>query len=313
MIKDLLYRSDILYELITPNNFEFLNDCNKKQMEFENDLKIANDKKEKIEKELIKIENMEDYSKRIEKRANAQIAHKSVENIIKNLIKMMENFKQIENSTLDLMLKENPSQEKVKEINDEINRYKEDQKKYDQENVQFYEMVNEFLNEIEPQKEKKVEVDLDTEKITEEEIKLRKFNLNLEDNLVLRVSEKEGKIFFPYTKQEVEEFLEKFPKDYKSANDVVRQEFIADFNLYNHHPVFERFREAYALSRNKEMKPLIESVKFAMNIMFRREINPIIIAAVKSEKQLESYIECLEKNKLEDFKYFKIIFEINPI
>jgi len=61
------------------------------------------------------------------------------------------------------------------------------------------------------------------------------------------------------------------------------------------------------------MKSAIDSLKFAMEIMFKSNINPTIIAAVKSQQQLEDYIECLEKNKLEDFKHFEIIFEVNPL
>ena len=119
--------------------------------------------------------------------------------------------------------------------------------------------------------------------------------------------------FDVYTKAEVEEFLEKYPEEYISAKDVIEQEFIADISIYNEHPVLARFREAYSLSRNKEMKSAIDSLKFAMDIMFRRDINPAIIAAVKSQKQLDKYIECLDNGKLENFKYFNIIFEVNPI
>ena len=38
-----------------------------------------------------------------------------------------------------------------------------------------------------------------------------------------------------------------------------------------------------------------------------------IIAAVKNKKQLEEYIKCVDENKLDDFKYFKIKYEINPL
>ena len=56
-----------------------------------------------------------------------------------------------------------------------------------------------------------------------------------------------------------------------------------------------------------------ESFSYAKNIMLKSEINPYIIAASKSRKQLEEYIHCLENNKLDEFKYFKIIYEINPL
>lgn len=42
------------------------------------------------------------------------------------------------------------------------------------------------------------------------------------------------------------------------------------------------------------MKSAIDSLKFAMDMIFRSDINPTIIAAVKSQKQLEKYVEYLE-------------------
>lgn len=79
------------------------------------------------------------------------------------------------------------------------------------------------------------------------------------------------------------------------------------------YPVLARFREAYSLSRNKEMKSAIDSLKYAMDLMFRSDINPTIIAAVKSQKQLEDYIQCLENSTLDSFPHFTIVFEVNPI
>jgi len=46
--------------------------------------------------------------------------------------------------------------------------------------------------------------------------------------------------------------------------------------------------------------------------MFRYEINPAIIAACKTQADLEDYLNCLEMDKLNDFNRFKIKFEINP-
>ena len=57
---------------------------------------------------------------------------------------------------------------------------------------------------------------------------------------------------------------------------------------------------------------IFDSFVYAKSIMFRSEINAYIIASVKSKKQLEEYIECLEENKLDSYKYFKIKYEINP-
>ena len=48
-------------------------------------------------------------------------------------------------------------------------------------------------------------------------------------------------------------------------------------------------------------------------MMFRHDLNPTIIAACKTQEQLEHYLSCLERNSLEEFKDFEIRFELNPL
>ena len=84
-------------------------------------------------------------------------------------------------------------------------------------------------------------------------------------------------------------------------------------SMFNRHPILARFKEAYYLCRTKEMMSIFESFSYAKSMMFRTDLNPYIIAAVKSKKQLEDYIRCLEENKLEEYSYFKIVFDVNPL
>ena len=134
---------------------------------------------------------------------------------------------------------------------------------------------------------------------------------NLKDNLVLKICEK--RVELPYTKKEVEDFMREYPDDYKTVQDVIVKEFMVNASLFNKHPILSRFKETYYLCRTKEMMPIFESFSYAKELMFRSDINPYIIAAVKSKKQLEEYIKCLEENRLEDYSYFKIIYEVNPL
>ena len=60
------------------------------------------------------------------------------------------------------------------------------------------------------------------------------------------------------------------------------------------------------------MMNIFDSFSYAKKIMFRSDINSYVIAAVKSVKQLEEYIECVEENKPEKFSYFKIIYDVKP-
>ena len=136
---------------------------------------------------------------------------------------------------------------------------------------------------------------------------------NFEENDTLLVSEKLKKVFLPYTKQEISLYLEQYPDSYKSYQDVVNKEFILSLDYYMKHPVVARFREAYSLVRDRESKSVIDAFKFAIDIMFHYSLNPAIIAACKTQEQLEHYLACLDKNKLDEFNDFKIKFEITPL
>lgn len=137
--------------------------------------------------------------------------------------------------------------------------------------------------------------------------------LELKDNHILIVSGRLNKVFLPYTKSEILSFLEQYPDEYSSVEDVINKEFILPLDYYMHHPITARFREAYSLIRDREAKNAIEAFSYAMNLMFRYDLNPTIIAACKTQQQLENYISCLEKNILNEFKDFEIRFEITPM
>ncbi len=316
MIKDILYNSNILEGLFTPKDFEFLKDTNNKQEKLDFEIKMTKLKRDKIietinrinieEKE---IENID--TNHLKKYVDiAENAFDSVNKIIENLTQLLNKFNDIEQDIIQLVVKKESNNnvdvtQTVENINQKIIKFQIEDRKIKNENEKLNINVNAFLNQN--------NLNIVTkDKVERENVKLDSVN-DIKDNLELIVSERQKRVYLPYTKSEIEEFLENYPDEYKTAKDVIEQEFIADISIYNKHPILARFREAYSLYRNKEMKSPIDSLKFAMDIMFRSDLNPTIIAAVKSEKQLENYIECLEKNKLEEFKYFTITFEVNPI
>lgn len=135
----------------------------------------------------------------------------------------------------------------------------------------------------------------------------------INDNPVLVISEKLKKVFLPYYKREIDLYLEQYPNSYKSAKDVINKEFVLPLDHYMHHPVVARFRETYALIRDRESKSIIDALKYALDIMFHYELNPAIIAACKTQEQLEHYMDCAEKNRLDEFKDFEIRFEVAPL
>ncbi len=133
------------------------------------------------------------------------------------------------------------------------------------------------------------------------------------DNRCLLISEKANKVFLPYKISEIKSYLEQFPDEYYSLSDVINKEYILSLTYFIRHPSFARFREAYSLSRDREARPVIESIKYAMDLMFKTNLNPAIIAACKTQEQLQNYLDCLDSNSLYKFTDFDILFEINPI
>ena len=136
---------------------------------------------------------------------------------------------------------------------------------------------------------------------------------NIQNNNTLIISEKDNKVFLPYTVSEIQSYMEKYPKEYKSLEYVINKEFILPLDYYTKHPSLARFREAYSLIRDREAKSVFDALKYALNIMFKYDLNPAIISSCKTEEALNLYIECLENKDLSKFNLFKIEFRLNPL
>lgn len=136
---------------------------------------------------------------------------------------------------------------------------------------------------------------------------------NIQNNNTLIISEKDNKVFLPYTVSEIQSYMEKYPKEYKSLEYVINKEFILPLDYYTKHPSLARFREAYSLIRDREAKSVFDALKYALSVMFEYDLNPAIISACKTEEALNLYIECLENKDLSKFNLFKIEFRLNPL
>ena len=136
---------------------------------------------------------------------------------------------------------------------------------------------------------------------------------NHADNPYLIVSEQDQKVFLPYKASEIANYLNQYPTSYSNFEDVIEKEFILSLDYYTKNPVMTRFRETYALIRDREGKSVLDALKYSFDLMFRDDLNPAIIAACKTQQQLEDYLYCLEHKNLEDFKHFKIQFHVAPL
>lgn len=133
------------------------------------------------------------------------------------------------------------------------------------------------------------------------------------DNKTLIISEHLGNIYLPYKISELLSCVEINPKKYTSLEDVVKQEFTLPFQFFKNQSSKSRFSEAFKLSKNRDNQGFIKSVSYAFRISTKRNLNPVIIAACKTKFELESYIYYLDSNNLNNFKFFNIIYEVNPL
>lgn len=339
MASAVIYNNNFLNSLLTSYEFNFLNNI---------DLD-----KQKIDSMIEKEKNNRDLIITFINRLNNIISSNSVTEDSLSLPKLLSDVQSISelvNENIKLLQK---NKEFLSEVNESIvdllvrieseENGEEIEEKYEDEIIEFKNKLSNFSTTLEKSKSTIILNDIKIDNFLQQSIVkkyLSSFSITIEttqpanhsikpletleieqpipenveeNNLTLLVSEKLKKVYLPYSKKEVLEYLEQFPDQYTSFEDVVNQEFVFPIDFYLKHPVVARFRETYALIRDRESKSIIEAFKYAMDMMFHYDVNPTIIAACKSQNQLENYISCLERKKLDEFTDFEIKFEINPL
>ena len=242
-----------------------------------------------------KIESKKDYSEEIN-------------NISEKFAKNIEKLNSLKSLLIDInsgfiSLSRNASSDEVamnlkEKINSYFSTYEEIKKDIMLADIE----VDRFVKRINSSNDKK------SEEVSEE-----LSDGNIQNNNTLIISEKDNKVFLPYTVSEIQSYMEKYPKEYKTLEYVINKEFILPLDYYTKHPSLARFREAYSLIRDREAKSVFDALKYDLNIMFKYDLNPAIISACKTEEALNLYIECLGNKDLSKFNLFKIEFRLNPL
>lgn len=132
-----------------------------------------------------------------------------------------------------------------------------------------------------------------------------------ESNDTLLISEILQKVILPYRGEEIQEFLNSEKSSYKTAEEVIEGEFtrkLSDFRFQK----ISRFVETMKLARAREKFEKLDAITLAFEMMGKRYLHPAIIAACRNLDELDVYLDCLDKNELEDFKIFKIKYELYP-
>lgn len=134
----------------------------------------------------------------------------------------------------------------------------------------------------------------------------------LEDNFVLKISEKTGKVYLPYLVDDLKKILQEQPDKYSSLKDLINKKYIIPIKYYKNSS-FARFREAYKLVRERGKGSISEALNLAFELLFNYNLNPAIISACKNVDELDIYLDCLEDNEIDDYYCFDIIYEVPPL
>lgn len=130
-------------------------------------------------------------------------------------------------------------------------------------------------------------------------------------NSVLLISEKSKMVYLPYYYDDVYEIYNSNRKKYSSEDDVINRLYSIPLSRFKSLS-FARFREAYKLIRTKEKGSLSQALDLGLELMFKSNLHPAIIAACRNLEELDFYLDCLEGNNLKDFNAFEIRFEYAP-
>lgn len=133
-----------------------------------------------------------------------------------------------------------------------------------------------------------------------------------ENNGTLLISEVQGKVVLPYTIKEVDAILKSKRRKYSSRQEVIENVFTKPFSDYKYQ-FSSRFREAVELITKREKMSFLDGINLGTELFSKRYLHPAIISACKNLDELNVYIDCLDKNELDDFKIFNIEYELYPM
>ena len=123
---------------------------------------------------------------------------------------------------------------------------------------------------------------------------------NLVDNATLLISEVKNKIVFPYTAGEIYLKVEDINNNYNTKEEVIEEVYTRRFDEYKFQ-YSSRFKEAIKLIVEREKMSLIDGINLGIELFKKRYLHPAIIAACKNLDELNVYIDCLDKNELDDY------------
>ncbi len=130
------------------------------------------------------------------------------------------------------------------------------------------------------------------------------------DYNTLIISEQNQKAYLPFFYSTIENIYQKSNK-YNTLQDIVNTLYVIPLSRFKNSTI-SRFREGFNLIKNKENGSITKAIDLGLELLFKYELNPIIIAACRNLDELDIYLNCLEENELDNFTCFEIKFEVMP-
>lgn len=94
--------------------------------------------------------------------------------------------------------------------------------------------------------------------------------------------------------------------------ELIEKNYTVPLSRYKHGCI-SRFREAFVLVREREKGSVFAAFDLAIELFFTKYLHPAIITACKRLDWLDVYLDCLDKNELDEFPFFKIRYESNNL
>lgn len=150
----------------------------------------------------------------------------------------------------------------------------------------------------------------DTKKTTKTTRKRKSTSKLADDTLI--ISEIDGTVTLPYKVTDLKRILRKNPEKYTSLSDIILDQYTVPLSNYKVSAV-ARFKEAYKLIMDREHGTKKEALKLAVELFSNYSLHPAIITACKNLNELDVYLSCLEFDELDDFRFFKIVYQSLPV
>ena len=131
------------------------------------------------------------------------------------------------------------------------------------------------------------------------------------DNNTLIVSEKSQKAYLPFFYSNVKDMYEADDSKFLTMQEVINNVYVVPLSRFKNSSI-SRFRESFNLIRNKEKGSITKALDLGLELMFKYELNPIIIAACRNLDELDIYLSCMEDDEVHEFPCFEVKFEIMP-